>query len=308
MTTETIAAPTVHWALMPVLECFEFTQQAVLDILAQTVPTRVLIIDQGSSKATNDRLRQLAEEHAPRVLLWSFNPALSSLSAAWNRGLDFVWEQDGTAALVINNDTRCWQHTYEMLLKVQQETDALFVTPVGVREAQFQAWLATNPEATVDATGRGGPDYSFYLITREGHDLYRFDERFIPAFFEDLDSHRRYMLGGDGQRIFSVNIPYLHYGSQTIKSYTEEQKAKFHKANARNAAYYQAKWGGPVNAETFVVPFGGGEPVRDGACTTTPDLQRQCLADFRPDDDTRFDRRVSHAPRTGVGEPSGGSS
>lgn len=279
----TLTEPTPIWCLMPFVNNPDLTEVAVEDLLQQSVPTRILLIAQGASAATLDQLRVFAEKHHPRVLLWIYVPALHSLSGVWNRALEFAWELGADRALVVNNDVQLHHQTVEILGKVLDSTGALFVSAVGVREEQFnylveydrtagtaEGWL-TLPSA------RGGPDYSCYLITKQGHRLYPFDERFIPAFCEDLDSHRRYMLGGDGARIFSVNLPYLHYASQTVKAYSPEERARFNKAYEGCLKYYQAKWGGRPNEETFVHPFDEGDPdlrLTIGlAQVTTPALQ-----------------------------------
>ena len=92
---------------------------------------------------------------------------------------------------------------------------------------------------------------------------------------EDLDSHRRYMLGGDGARIFSVNLPFLHYASGTLKSYTPEQKAKFDRQYAGVVRRYTELWGGPPNQETYTVK---GHPGSVCLTVTTPELQRRVQA------------------------------
>ena len=259
----TVAAPSPTWALMPVLDAVDYTLQAVEDLLQQTVPMRVLIIDQGSTKATNDRLRQLAEGYHPKVLLWSFNPALPSLSAAWNAGLDFCWDLGEEEVLVVNNDVRLHQMTVKVLQTVRVRTKALFVSTVGVREPQFDptadVWTAIGEPCLPEAYAKGGPDFSCFLLSREGHRKYRFDEGFIPAYNEDLDMHRRYMLGGDGDKIFSINLPFLHFASRTINVMTPESRASWEKRRNISREYYLRKWGGGANSETFRVPFGQGE-------------------------------------------------
>ena len=84
------------------------------------------------------------------------------------------------------------------------------------------------------------------------------------------------MLGGDGKRIFSVNVPFLHVdrGSGTLKGMDPERRARKEAQIERGSrAYYIRKWGGPVNQETFEHPFG---PKPAGPCaTTTPELQAE---------------------------------
>jgi len=79
------------------------------------------------------------------------------------------------------------------------------------------------------------------------------------------------MLAGDGHAIFRVNLPFLHYGSMTLK--TIGNRAEVEGAITRGSrAYYARKWGGPVNQETYRQPFDSTFVVEDGSATT-PYLQ-----------------------------------
>lgn len=262
-----------NWIICPFIDLWEMTNRAVVDFLEQSIETRVLLINNGSGSEARAAAERLQHETRRRVLVWHHDPRLPSLSATWNRALDFVWSVEGKQAMVVNNDTRLRRDTYELLKSVLEAENALLVSAVGVREDQFNSderLLYTG--APLLADHRGGPDFSCYLISRAGHEKYIFDEVFTPAFCEDLDLHRRMMLGGDGSRIFSVNVPFLHYGSQTIQQASSENRAKIEAAIERGSrAYYRLKWGGPVNEETTNTPFG--KPVTDGTCTRTPDLQ-----------------------------------
>src|ERR1700685_3746948 len=73
-----------HWSIVPYVNNHAMTSQAVEDLLAQSLPTRVLLIGQGASAEDSDRMREFAERHHPRVLLWSWNPQMPSLSGVWN--------------------------------------------------------------------------------------------------------------------------------------------------------------------------------------------------------------------------------
>lgn len=248
------------WVIMPVLSAPDLTEAAISDVLAQSMPTRLLIVNQGVDDQFRDRLERIAEAYPGQVLLWSHMPPLPSLAATWNRALDCVWEAGGTEALVVNNDVRLHRRTLEHLLDVQRATEAFFVTAVGVTEAQFNEVTAGEYfEASLrhDDIQKGGPDFSCFVIAKACHDVWRFDENCIPAFTEDLDYHRRLMLAGCGQLIFSVNMPYLHYASQTLKTIDPKVAARINaEISAVSRAHYRAKWGGDVNAETFYTPFG----------------------------------------------------
>lgn len=269
------------WAIVPTLDLVEMTLQTCQDLLAQTAPTRVLLIDQGSSEESNDQFRRFAEAHHPRVLLWTFNPSLPSLSSAWNRGLQFVWAQGAYEALVVNSDVRLHPQTTKFLQLARAVDDALFVSALGVGEEQFAALGETiipkvTQHLTLGPLDKGGPDFSCFLITQAGHDRYPFDEGFVPAFGEDCDAHRRYMLGGDGARIYSVNLPFHHIkgGSRTINQ-SPEARTRFEKLAQIGRQHYIQKWAGPPNQERFIVP-GVAASAQDGV--TNPELQARVQA------------------------------
>jgi hypothetical protein len=269
---------TDHWAILPWVNNPVLTGQAIDDLLAQSLPgVRILVVGQGTSKEDRewlDKAIDIRGDH--RVLAWHWNPQMPSLSGLWNKALQFVWDLGGTEALVINNDTRTVPKTYERLLYALQHRDAWFVSAVGKSEREWTGdlwkhWIAVEP----GPTDMGGPDFSCYLIAKAGHDKYPFDESLMPAFTEDCCAHREYMLGGDGSRIFSINQPYLHYASQTIKTYSPEQRRKFDQQYQRVVARYTELWGGRPNEETYVVK---GDPSSARQGVTNPDLQRRVQA------------------------------
>jgi len=268
------------WILMPVLDCPEFTFPALDDCLAQEgVDPHVLVINQASVTPVRDALEAYAAHHHPKVRVVTHDPPLPSLAASWNRGLEAIWTMGATEALVVNNDVRLHKDTYQMLLWVRAHEAAYFVSGVGVRPEQFDAdadytKLPLGEPGTVDdegaqRIGRGGPDFSCFLLSREGHQKYPFDENFQPAYCEDLDLHRRMLLAGDGGRIFGVNLPFLHYGSRTINRSPETARA-FATRYEQSMAYYVEKWGGRCNAETYRRPF---DPSSVEEGITTPALQ-----------------------------------
>ena len=131
--------------------------------------------------------------------------------------------------------------------------------------------------------GHGGPDFSCFLISRACHERFPFDQHFIPAYCEDVDLHRRILLADEGRRIYSINVPFLHYGSGTLKTVDVKTRERIERQTATIArAHYEKKWGGPVNAERFTVPFGGGFSEPDAADhVTTPELQEAAWANVQ---------------------------
>ena len=249
-----------NWIIMPFIDCWDYTKAAVTDALEQAIdpPPRLLLIDNGSKH----EIRLKAEEFgrtgpvgkAQNLLLWRHAPPLPSIAATWNRALDFVWEAGGEHALVVNNDVRLRPDTYRHIrlgggeLLGGDGDGALFVTGVGVDEETWER------QSGVNLLTRGGPDFSCFLISKACHERYRFDENFVPAYHEDNDYHRRMILGGDGDRIFSVNVPFRHYGSVTINR-DEKTKAAWGAKFEKCREYYVKKWGGLPGHETFETPF-----------------------------------------------------
>jgi hypothetical protein len=267
---------------MPFLNNWSQTEQAIRDCLAQTdlpSPPQVLAIDNGAPTELREALDRWATKE-PRLHAWHHRPSLPSLSATWNAALDFVWGQGGEVALVANNDVRLAPNTYYELASIFGHTKALFASAVGRREGDFDLserhqvqYTAPGDDGWGDVINKGGPDFSCFVISRECHEAYPFDERFTPAYCEDCDYHRRTMLGGDGSRIFSVNLPYLHYASGTINSEPEKALA-WAKRIEQSRAHYVRKWGGDVNHERFTIPF---DAETDQDHVTNPELQALIL-------------------------------
>jgi hypothetical protein len=265
------------WAIVPVLNNPAMTEQALLDILGQSIPTRVLIVAQGVDDPLREQLERFCERHSDRAVAWFWDPRMPSLSRVWNLACEFVWASGGTEAWVCNNDIRVHARTADVLRTVLYlpHREALFVSAVGVMAHQFDPLVlppiiphinvetVTIPElnAGLDQIAHGGPDFSCFLISKACHATYRWDEAFIPAHTEDLDFHRRLMLAGDGDRIFSINLPFLHHAAQTLKAMSEDERARTNRQIASVCrAHYRAKWGGDVNQETFWTPFDAGTP------------------------------------------------
>lgn len=276
--TEPIA-PQAVWVIMPILSGRDYTTAAIADVLDQSLPTRLLLINQGVDADFRDELERVAEAHADRVFLWSHHPPLPSLAATWNRALDFVWACGGSEALVVNNDVRLHRRTVEVLSLYLRDEQALFVSAVGVTADQFNPQEPSGIPSLPDGSrlaSRGGPDFSCFLIAQDCHRRYRFDEAFTPAYGEDCSYHRELMLAGLGPRIFSVPLPYLHYASGTLKQVDPAVRRQLEtQIEQISRAHYRQCWGGSVNAERYTIK---GDPTsaRDGV--TNPDLQRWVAA------------------------------
>lgn len=260
-----------HYVVMVVMANQELTDAAISDVLSQSVPTRLLIVAQDISGPWRDHLQRVAEEAEGRILVWWHSPTLPSLSASWNAALRFVWSTGAEEALVVNADIRLATDTLARLLEGWQATDALFVSAVAVAPEQFLPELPP-----LNTESRGGPDFSCFLISRACHEMIAFDEQHIPAYAEDLTYHRELLLAGEGHRIFSLNIPYLHVGggSGTLKAMDPKDRAALSRRIDGSRAYFAIAWGGPPNHERYAIK---GDPSSEQDGVTTPELQRIAL-------------------------------
>lgn len=297
----------MNWSIVPWLNQPDMTMQACKDLAEQGADARVLVVGVGVAGPEREEMERFVQYMGEKVLAWYHEPGLPSLSATWNRALQFVWETGGEVALVANNDVRVTPDTFAVLKEILEKEKALLVTATGVEEEETlfdearkggQRGLAyapcpCNPTCPVENdkhVRRGGPGFSLFMISKEANEKYPFDEALVPAFCEDLDLHRRMILGGDGNRIFGTNVRYLHLGGQTLKAMTPERRKATEEAISRGSrAHYARKWGGGANEETFIVPFENvvGAPedpaimlgqewvldrVTDGLAVTTPAL------------------------------------
>lgn len=166
------------WAIVPYVNRPDLTERVIEDLLTQdVVDCRVLVIRNGGDEDISIPYRKPWE----RVLFWRFNPSLLSLASVWNRALDFVWEVGGERALVCNNDVRLHPSTYYCLHTAMHELSAFFVSGVGISQEQWDAQYTYRASHFAEDS-RGGPDFSCYLISKQCHDKYRFDEGYIPAY------------------------------------------------------------------------------------------------------------------------------
>lgn len=254
--------PNYNWVICPFVENWEITRMALKDLIAQGVegfPIRILAIDQG--RRCFEELQEFAaNEGAGYIETWHPDPPLISLAALWNTALNYVWSYRAEWCLVVNNDARFRPDMYRLLRSVPSTG---FVSAYGLHDLDL---TMTN---TPDLEQKGGPDFSCFLIYKALHDAFKFDERFVPAYCEDVDYHRTLMLAGEGQRIFSVGVPFYHPGSGTLKSLDEKRRLMLETAITKGSrAHFAKKWGGPVNQERFAAPFS--EVAVEGM--TTPEL------------------------------------
>jgi len=179
------------------------------------------------------------------------------LSAAWNKGIDEAFnEKSFDYALVINDDIIFAPCTIDNLVTEfeNQSEDVLMLTGSNTRidiDEKYGTPLGAfgYPDPGITGNFREHPDFSCFMIDRRLPEIVgKFDENFIPAYFEDNDMHYRIQLAGCKAGC-TYSAPYYHFGSQTAKP------ESFHETFRANREYYVRKWGAAPGQETFAKPF-----------------------------------------------------
>lgn len=238
----------MNWVLMLVRNNMAITREAVESVLAQSVPVRLLIINNGSVDGASQYVNSLLG-HDERIVVMHFAPG-KGVAESWNIGLRYIWDRGAGHALVVNNDVILRHDCYELLLADGGE----FVTAVGVRGRHYgerKGGLRVFKDnhgvevfpGGVNVKGRRfNPDYSAYLMRKQTWELVgEFDENFRGSFCEDWDHHvRAHKAGIDAA---CIDLPFYHHGSATIKNSMERDARIITDQAGANREYFKSKWG-----------------------------------------------------------------
>lgn len=243
------------------------TKDAIRTLRAQDVPVEILAVDNHSTDGTAEWLRTQRD-----IQTMHLEPALS-VAGAWNAALRYWFYQRGADhALVINNDVQLRPDTARHLLA----DGGGFVTAVGTRDAEkikpnvhpdLIARLKENGEdirfiPPDPSKKRPHPDFSCFLIRRETFEkVGPFDEAFLTAFCEDADYHVRMQLAGI--RAEALELPFLHYGSQTIKNASPVEARLIGRQADLNRTYFLRKHGFAVASPEYYAWFSSTPPVEE---------------------------------------------
>lgn len=84
------------------------------------------------------------------------------------------------------------------------------------------------------------------------------DPNYYPVYFDDNDYTYRMKLAGIEPHFLTGDSDAVrHAGSASLHALGADHRRAHDAAFLECQAYYERKWGGPVGAEKFTVPFGG---------------------------------------------------
>jgi len=146
--------------------------------------------------------------------------------------VNIVFRQNGDLTIWTNDDVRFERETLALLEQAAlTDPERLFVLPESNVGSAFTVFLARKK-----------------LFDRIGW----FDERFVPAYYEDNDFGYRMHLAEISRH--TVPSRYFHHMSATLKQYSPEERRAHDAAFERNRSLYARKWGGLPGHETRSVP------------------------------------------------------
>jgi GT2 family glycosyltransferase len=190
-----------------------------------------MVIDNASSGGTQQWL-------GTKTVATVLHTQQISLSACWNQGLKAFWSIGSREVLVINNDVVLRPDTYRLLVSCQEP----FITGVSVdKESQLGNVGDRSPQELMTGA-REHPDFSCFMINKWVTDRgLWFDTDYFPAFYEDnafhVEMHRK------GIKALCVNVPFLHLGSQTIKTASMGEREAIMRGAELNKAKFRRKYG-----------------------------------------------------------------
>lgn len=217
---------------IPTYSQFAHAETAVKTILqGSLVPDQIVIIDNSEYGGAFTELSHLPEQYANVHII---PRAQNILSGAWNDLMN-LWPDD--YIIIANDDVMPHERSVEALVNA------------AIDRPDVAMW---------NGSGHSGNSYSFFLLRKWAYcQVGPFDEKFIPAYFEDNDYDYRLRILAGLIREEVSNATFDHVGSATVKAMNQSQRDAAHLYFRKNGLYYMSKWGGMPTKEKYTEPFAG---------------------------------------------------
>lgn len=242
---------------------FEFTQETISSIESVHDYDFMIVIN------------HIDEEMAGLVNLFRYpdgagktiikeNPKGNVLAASWNMAIDYGIEKSYDYILIPNNDILFHPKLIDNLIKFSQEhpdgaiwTASEYEDPNTLKDAELSDSFDEHPHFSCFMVGKNSLDA---LKDSESSEPYpgRFDENFIPAYFEDGDMHNRILRAGL-KAYKTASAKFYHYGSRTIKIDDRLNRMNYH-TYEQNREYFKKKWGWDPHGKVVA----NDDPIRYG--------------------------------------------
>jgi GT2 family glycosyltransferase len=214
--------------ILPVVVGLRMTKNCITSLLAQDIGNvRLLIIDNGSTDGVGSYLRTLPRDQVTLISYAHRRP----LNKVWNECLRLAFDSLKLEyVLVVNNDVELMPEAYRLL----RDDGGDFVTGVGTAPDQ--------PLSIGDLSQkRPHPDFSCFLIRgKVWEKVGGFDET-IHAYTGDSDYHLR--MEAAGIRAESIQVPFTHIASGTIKYASNTLRDEIQREADEDRARFFKKYG-----------------------------------------------------------------
>jgi len=242
--------------VMPVMNLWTKYSLPCLESIKTKHDKYIIVVDNASSDITPSSARMYGK--AKPYFFYRRNERNLGVSPAWNYGVAKCFEVGCDYVLVINNDVLLHPEMIDNLVErfEKKDEDVVMVTAMDIRgDLTNPTDVLTISTSAYDSVEESvHPNYSAFMINKKyWNTIGEFDEGFMPAYFEDNDSHYRIKVAG----LKAITYPpalFYHYGSAT----QNENRMNPVVASVmfeKNRDYFRSKWGGLPSEEKFTHPF-----------------------------------------------------
>lgn len=215
--------------LMLTRNCLELTKKAVASVVAQDIPIKLMIIDNGSTDGT---VEWLDSEPYDNVGWWGAKEN-RGVTKGWNMGIGTLLGSNFACphVLVINNDVVLPRWHYRRLLE--------YMLP-------FVSGVSVGTMAEIEKEPQGGelskhPDFSSFVIRKDCW-------KTVGPFYEGMvhyasdcswhvEAHRK------GVTLYGSPQPFYHERSSTLKLASPEERAEIEAQANRDRRVFRELYG-----------------------------------------------------------------
>lgn len=192
-------------------------------------------------KGFTELVESIKSRHETKLYIQPQHRAQVPLAAAWNKGFRDAVADGCDYIAILNDDILLSPQTLDRMIV---SFDLLPKDVVLVSANNINGQVATPHEIfnhseqdVADMTYSDHPNYSCFMVKKDFFDkVGSFDENFVPAWYEDNDSHKRILELGF-RAVCTTYASCIHYGGVTTSMMESPDSGV-------SQAYYVRKWGG----------------------------------------------------------------
>ncbi len=220
----------------------ELTRRCVESVDAQSIPTKIFLIDNGSTDRTKEWWRS---SRPPENATWWDWQENRGVSKGWNEGLRTLFNQPGVDyVLVCNSDTVLPPWFYRRILELRPRS---FITGVSVGT---MAEIVTEPP---EMEPTASPDFSCFLIAKSCWErVGKFSEQMVH-YASDNDYHLR--MHRAGIIAFNSGLPFFHERSSTLRLAAPKDRRLIELQADADRVVFREKWGFDTWSPQYAAAF-----------------------------------------------------